>query len=212
MLVEHSLTLPQGDEWEYEVGWAGERVLANKDGSSVCLTSVLRQKDVTNRFPVVAAVIAKLPPASLVLDGVICAIEPWQFDAFDKAGILSSSPLVPRLHLIAMDLLWVDGTDLRQIALVDRKQRLRELVKNTAVLMPGAPAVGADEIFAQAKRVGAEAVIAKRRGSRYRPFGRAGDWVRVAVEATAFARPARAGNDSPLGVGSTNALGFGQMA
>jgi bifunctional non-homologous end joining protein LigD len=182
IVVEHASSLPEGEGWEYELSWPGERVIATKEGDRARIHSVTHARDLTNRFPALAASLVKLRAAELVLEGMIRTVEPWQ-----SAGFIDFAPpsihrqAAGRLRLIAADLLWLDGIDLRPLVLPDRKQRLRTLLRETDLLEAAPLAVPLDEMMAQARRLGADAVIAKKRNSRYRPFGRIGDWVRVSV-------------------------------
>lgn len=188
MLVENARLLPPADGWEFEFAWAGDRVLASKQGADVRLQGVVQRKDLTNRFPVIAATLAKLGRDSLVLDGVIAAIEPSSLAAFGAAMPAMFVPGgAPVLRLIAMDLLWEDDTDMRSQPLAARKASLADLVRGSQVLLPPSPRAGADAI-AEGRHIGAEAVLAKRRQSRYRPYGRNGDWLRIPLEPTPGSR------------------------
>jgi bifunctional non-homologous end joining protein LigD len=181
MLVEHAANLPSGSGWEYEYSWPGERVLAVKDGASVRLTSALHRRDLTNRFPVVAAAVAKLKVASAVLDGVVRAIEPAQWPLFASEAEPAPSG-GGSIRMIATDLLWVDALDLRQLPLGLRREKLREMVDGTAILLTPTLDGATCDMLSAAPEIGADGVVAKRRESRYRPFARAGDWIRVVHE------------------------------
>ncbi len=188
MLVENAPMLPAVEEWELDFAWAGERVLAIKQGADVRLHGVMQRKDLTNRFPVIAATLVKLGRNSLVLDGVIAAIEPSSLAAFGAPMPAMFAPgSAPVLRLIARDLLWEDDTDTRPQSLEDRKARLAGLVRGTPVLLPPSPPPGVD-VIAEGHRIGADAVIARRRQSRYRPYGRNGDWLRIPLEPTPVGR------------------------
>lgn len=188
MQAEYAKLLPAGDDWVYEPCFNGERVLAIKEDGGVRLHTVVHPKDVTNRFPVVAALVARLPVSVVVLEATVCAIDTWQQDAFAPSQSLSAPPFgSATMRLIATDILWRDVFDLRQCPLEERKTNLCELVAGTAALQPLPLSGTVTDIVTQARRLGADAVVAKRGGSRYRPFGRSGDWVRVNVDALAGA-------------------------
>lgn len=212
MLVEHAPALPEGDEWDYEYSWPGERVLGSKDGPCVRIASVLHRRDFTNRFPVVAAAIAKLPATTLVIDGIVGPIDPAALNHYG----LEPGAAAMRIALVAADLLWLDGFDVRQLPLRERKHRLQQLIAGTAILGTGATDVPVAQMITEARRLGAEAVIAKRRSSRYRPFGHSGDWIRVAVEPVMATRaetaPGAGGTAAGIGLRTSSAFGVGQMA
>ena len=90
------------------------------------------------------------------------------------------------LRYYAFDLLHLDGRDLRELPLLERKQRLEQLL---APLPPDHPVrfsdhlIGAGpELYRQACRLGAEGIVAKRMDAPYRS-GRHEDWLKVKCHA-----------------------------
>jgi bifunctional non-homologous end joining protein LigD len=208
MVVERAAQLPYGPEWQYEYSWPGERVLAVKRDASVQLISAAHRRDLTNRFPVIVAAMAKLTANYVVFDGVIRSIEQAQASVFAEAMTIPAGSAA-QLRLIATDVLWIDECDMRQQSLPNRKQRLAALVAGSGIManltLEGPPG----DIIQMAQSVGADGVLAKRRDSRYRPFARAGDWVRVSFDsvtgAVASGHPSSRANKSsapgPFGAG-----------
>src|SRR6266478_8669660 len=68
--------------WVYEEKVDGYRVLAYKDGEHVSLIS-RHAKDLTARFPELAAAIANLRPETLVLDGEVAAYDEQLVSRFE---------------------------------------------------------------------------------------------------------------------------------
>jgi bifunctional non-homologous end joining protein LigD len=66
-------SLPQGQEWLYEVKFDGYRCLAGRDSAGVTLWS-RRANLFTNQFPNIARGCEQLPPGTLV-DGEIVALD-----------------------------------------------------------------------------------------------------------------------------------------
>lgn len=181
MVMDRAAQLPEGPEWQYEFAWPGERVLALKQGASVQLMSAVHRRDLTNRFPVIVAAMAKLNVNYVMLDGLIRRLEPPQ------TAYLGVSEISSRPRFIVSDVLWVDERDARQLSLGERRRRLQDLIAGTDLLLAQLSGGSSSEIIDLAKQVGASDIIAKRRSSRYRPFARTGDWIRINV-ATADAR------------------------
>jgi len=73
MLASSAATLPEGDQWSYEVKWDGYRTLALKDGSRVKLLS-RNLKDATTLYPALARDVATLRAKSVLLDGEAVAV------------------------------------------------------------------------------------------------------------------------------------------
>ena len=66
-------SLPQGQEWLYEVKFDGYRCLAGRDAKGVTLWS-RRENLFTEQFPRIAQAFEELPPNTLV-DGEIVALD-----------------------------------------------------------------------------------------------------------------------------------------
>jgi bifunctional non-homologous end joining protein LigD len=173
-------SLPEGDEWSYEVKLDGYRALVIKDGERIQLRS-RTGKDLTRTYQSVAAAASRLRTAQAVLDGEIVAI--------DESGRPSFQALQHRAahreHTIvfyAFDLLHEDGTDLTDLPLVTRRHRLARLLGDSGLLLsielPGTP----QEVIDAVSGLGLEGVIAKRRSSRYTPGERHSSWVKLKLD------------------------------
>jgi bifunctional non-homologous end joining protein LigD len=79
------------------------------------------------RFESLQKALAKLPVQDAILDGeVVC---------LDQNGMSRLSALLERRKapvFYAFDLLWLDGSDLKDLPLIERKTRLSELVQSSA--------------------------------------------------------------------------------
>jgi bifunctional non-homologous end joining protein LigD len=80
-----------------------------------------------------------------------------------------------RLVMIAFDLLYLSGQDLRKLPLFERKTHLKKLIEKTAIQFSESFAVEGKEMFAHACKAGLEGVVSKVRDSRYLS-GRSRDW------------------------------------
>ena len=69
--------------------------------------------------------LTKLPVQSAIIDGEIVCLDAHGVSRFNELFTRKAQPV-----LYAFDLLWLDGEDLRQTALLDRKRRLAELIKS----------------------------------------------------------------------------------
>ena len=78
----------------------------------------------------------------------------------------------------AFDLLYLDGYDLRQVALIERKQLLESILTPSAVLRYSEHFPGAGDAMLQAAReTGLEGLMAKRADSRYESR-RSSEWIK----------------------------------
>ena len=71
---------PSGATWLHEIKHDGFRVIARKDGERVRLYS-RPGNDLTYRFRLIVAGLARLPARSCIIDG-----EPWPWAVFDYIG------------------------------------------------------------------------------------------------------------------------------
>jgi bifunctional non-homologous end joining protein LigD len=165
---------PAGDEWLHEQKFDGYRIGLRIDGASIQLWS-RRGQEWTADFPSVVAAGARLGVRQALIDGEIAVLLPSGVTSFQA---LQNRPASTRFTYFAFDLLHLDGEDLRDRPLIERKKRLRQLVgrKKTGVIRYSDHVVGGGrDFFATACRLGLEGIVSKRGDARYRA-GRNGDW------------------------------------
>jgi bifunctional non-homologous end joining protein LigD len=113
-------------DWVYEVKYDGFRALLEIDGAGAHLVSRNR-----NRFrhldPLAAALAKRLHVANAVLDGEVCCV--------DETGRPIFIDLLRRKEpcFVAFDLLWLNSEDLRSLPLVERKKRLKRLLRRRII-------------------------------------------------------------------------------
>ena len=81
-----------------------------------------------------------------------------------------------KIVLVAFDLLYLKGHDLRKLPLVERKAELKKIIQHTDIQSDSFDVDGA-EVFAHACKVGLEGVVSKIRDSSYLS-GRGNDWMK----------------------------------
>ena len=173
-------SLPDGDDWSYEVKLDGYRALVIKDGERIQLRS-RTGKDLTRTYQPVATAAAKLRTALAVLDGEIVAIDASgrpSFQALQHRSAHRDYTIV----FYAFDLLHEDGTDLKDLPLATRRERLTRVLGNSGILLsielPGTP----QEVIEAVSGLGLEGIVAKRRSSRYTPGERHSAWVKLKLD------------------------------
>jgi bifunctional non-homologous end joining protein LigD len=80
-----------------------------------------------------------------------------------------------KIVLIAFDLLYLNGYDLRKLPLIERKAHLKRLIAKTDLQFSESFEVEGGEMYRHACKVGLEGVVSKVRDSRY-SSGRGNDW------------------------------------
>jgi bifunctional non-homologous end joining protein LigD len=182
MLATLAKELPKGNDWLYEVKWDGYRAIAYVRGGEAELVS-RNDKDLTGRFPTVRrALQGAVRTPDCVLDGEVCALDE---DGRATFSAMQQGRPDTRYLYVAFDVLEVDGEPVLDLPLVERRERLEQLLDLRK------PEVQVSEGFDDgpgllrvAEQQGYEGVIAKRRDSRYEPGRRTGQWLKIKTHQT----------------------------
>ena len=132
--------------------------------------------DWTKRFKKVADDAWHISAGSAIIDGEIvvpAADGTTDFSVLQNQLRGKSDKIV----MVAFDLLYLNGYDLRKLPLIERKAHLKKLVAGTAIQFSESFEVDGAEMFAHACGIGLEGVVSKVRDSRY-TSGRGNDWVK----------------------------------
>ena len=160
-----------------EVKYDGFRALAGLSGGKLSLQS-RNGLDLAGRFPSVGTALARVVVGEAVLDGEIVAGR----GGGSRFQALQGTPA--DVGYAVFDLLWLDGEDLRQRPLEERRELLESLLADAPETIEVAEEVEGPiaKALARARQRRWEGVLAKRRGSTYRG-GRSRDWLKVKVAA-----------------------------
>jgi hypothetical protein len=144
--------------WIYEEKVDGWRVLAYKEAAGVRLMS-RNAKDLTRRFPELAAAVTALKPPTLLLDGEIAVFDNQLISHFEWIRTQPKDEPATPPTLIAFDCLYTRGKDLRKRPLRVRWNVHEELVDGHALVLP-ARRLADDGLKARAQ-------VLERRGQLY---------------------------------------------
>ncbi len=172
---------PGGKEWLHEVKFDGYRMQAAIAGTGVRLLT-RSGLDWTDRFGgAITAALGRLKCSDAVLDGEVVVLADNGVSSFAQLQAALSEDRTDGMIYYVFDLMRLDGEDLRDEPLVERKQRLRDLLADQAqdaALRFSEHFVEPGKIMLEhACRMGLEGVVSKRADSRYRG-GRGHDWVK----------------------------------
>jgi len=167
--------VPRGARWVHEIKFDGYRVqlhIANDD----IKVFTRRGNDWTKRFKKIAADAYLINAGSAIIDGEIvvpAADGSTDFSVLQNELKGKSTKIV----MVAFDLLYLNGYDLRKLPLVERKAHLKKLITNTDIQFSESFEVDGPDMYRHACSVGLEGVVSKVRDSRY-ASGRGNDWSR----------------------------------
>jgi bifunctional non-homologous end joining protein LigD len=173
-------SLPEGDQWLYELKLDGYRALLIKEGEKVRIIS-RNQNDLTANYPAIVAAATKLKTQSAVLDGEVVALDAHgrpSFQALQHRATQGSHAIA----YYAFDLLHLDGRDLTREPLDARRTLLPKVLKGGGILLSDELKGTAAQVTEVVRRLGLEGVIAKRRDSRYDAGQRSGAWLKLKLE------------------------------
>jgi bifunctional non-homologous end joining protein LigD len=171
---------PPPGEWIYEIKLDGFRALAFKEEGQVRLLS-RNEKDFNAKFPEVAEAVAGLSAKEAVLDGEIVALDSKGRSSFQLLQAYDIGEERPAIFFYVFDLLRLEGKDLRKEPLVKRKELLEKLLKKApSVIRYSASLEGpVDKLLDEARRLGLEGLMAKRKDSVYEDGRRSGAWIKL---------------------------------
>ncbi len=171
--------VPDGDRWLHEIKLDGYRMIAFLDHGAVRLVS-RSGHDWTERFGTIAAGAAALGAEQAILDGEVVVLRDDGTSDFQALQNHARRGQEARLHFAVFDLLYLNGHDLRGVALEDRKRLLATLLpRHTDVLRCVDHVVGhGDTFLSHACALELEGAVSKRRDAPYRS-GRGRDWVKT---------------------------------
>jgi DNA ligase D-like protein (predicted ligase) len=167
--------------WIYERKLDGIRCLAHRDGGGAAKLFSRTDRGMDGDYPGVVEALSVERCRDFVVDGEVVA--------FDSRGVTSFQRLQRRGHervaifLYVFDVLRLDGEDVRELPLRERKARLRRSLDfhGPVRYTPHRNEVG-EEMYRQACQKGLEGIIAKRADSPYRAT-RSSDWRKLKCHA-----------------------------
>jgi bifunctional non-homologous end joining protein LigD len=180
---------PLGDDWLFEIKWDGVRAIAYVENEEVRLVSRngLRCE---RQYPELAAIPHQVAARQAVLDGEIAVLDRKGASRFHLiqprianndpntvAHLVRSTPVV----YFVFDALYVDGYDLRGVALEERRKVLEALVTpgpslRISEVFPG----GGEDLLEAARAHDLEGIVGKRASSVYESR-RSREWAKIKI-------------------------------
>ncbi len=180
---------PRGDEWLFEIKWDGVRAVAFIESEQVRLQSRSGLR-CERQYPELAVIHHQVAAEQAVLDGEIAVL--------DEKGVSRFHLIQPRIansdpntiaHLVrstpvvyfVFDLLYLDGYDLHNVHLSERRRLLDQVVTpgGSLRISEAFPGAGA-ELLDAARENGLEGILAKHAASFYESK-RSRDWLKIKI-------------------------------
>jgi len=179
--------------WLFEIKWDGYRAVSFIENGNVRLLS-RNHNDLTPRYPELRGLPEFVRAKNAILDGEVVVLDEQGRASFSlmqqRTGIRNhgrQGPARSDLPIIyyVFDVIYLDGYDLRKVALEDRKRVLRQIVSDGENVrysdhFPG----NGVTLFEAAKQKGLEGIVAKKALSCYEER-RSHEWLKIKITQTA---------------------------
>lgn len=173
---------PEGDQWVHEIKFDGYRLLGFLAEGEVRLRT-RNGKDWTPNFPSIAAAMRKLKCDSVVIDMEAIVLDAKGKSNFQRLqAALGEGGHPENIVAYVFDLLHLNGKDLTQLPMTQRKSALKTLLEKSkqepVIRYSDHFAVEGAEMHRQACAKGLEGIISKRQDALY-VAGRQKTWLKV---------------------------------
>ncbi len=175
-LAAQTTEAPRSSGWVHELKLDGYRIQARKDGDRVQLLT-RTGLDWTHRMKSIAAEIGDLPVDSAIIDGEVVVLSANGTTSFADLQAAFQEGANKPLTYFAFDLLHLNGHNLRDLPLTERKAFLSQFFGDSDGALRFCEHVDApgDLVFKKACELHAEGIISKRAECKY-ISGRTSDW------------------------------------
>jgi len=168
---------PVGPDWLHEVKHDGFRILARKQGERVRVWS-RRGADFTDRFSRIAEAVRGFDADDALIDGEAVV---FKGDGRSDFHALLTKRGGVQASLVALDLLRLNGDDLRLRPIEARRETLVRIVakrRSDGILFSEALAAEGAVVFVKSCELGLEGIVSKRAGSFYKS-GPSRNWLKT---------------------------------
>lgn len=178
-------------DWLFEIKWDGYRAVAFLDHSRLRLVS-RNQNDLTAQYPDLHDLPNFVRARTAILDGEIVALDEHgrssfslmqQRTGFRERGRRVAAKSEISVLYYAFDLLYLDGYDLRRVALEQRKATLASvlILPNDTIRLSDHFVANGNALFDVARQKGLEGILAKKRASLYEQR-RSSEWLKIKIK------------------------------
>lgn len=163
------------DEYLYELKWDGYRIISSVQDGQVRMNS-RSGLDYTNKYPPVAGALAKLGH-DVVIDGEVVVFGKDGKPDFDALQLYNghNTPI----RYCVFDLLAMDGNNLMDLPLTQRKELLKALVAGKDIFYFSESYDDGKALYQRSLDENLEGIVAKKKDSAYVPGDRSYNWLKV---------------------------------
>lgn len=164
-------------DWFFEIKWDGYRAIAETEKGKVKLYS-RNLLSFENKFSNIVSELKKINH-DVVLDGEIVALDENGKPSFQLLQDYEKNPKTELVYYV-FDILYLDGTDLQNKPLWERKKILSEIIPKTGqIILSEHIEKNGINFFEAAKKQGLEGIVAKDKNSTYQQGVRGQNWLKI---------------------------------
>jgi bifunctional non-homologous end joining protein LigD len=175
MLCTLTKEVLQDPEYLYELKWDGYRIISYMNNGKVRMDS-RSALDYTRKYPNVGKALAQLNH-DVVLDGEVVVFNQDGLPDFDALQLYDGHDAP--ISYCVFDILWLDGYDLTDLPLTDRKIILKSLLEGNEILKYSESFDDGKALYDKVIEMNMEGIVAKKRDSNYVPGQRADNWLKT---------------------------------
>ena len=163
------------DNYLYEIKWDGYRIMSYARKSRVTLSS-RSGLDYSNKYPNIVSALKALDH-EFILDGEVVVLNDEGLPDFNALQNYNGqdSPIVYYIF----DIVWLDGYDLKNLPLVERREILTHLITDNETLKVNAAFEDGPGLYQEMLKRHLEGIIAKKKDSTYREGERKNNWLKI---------------------------------
>jgi bifunctional non-homologous end joining protein LigD len=178
MLASLSKNVSNSELYQYEVKWDGYRIISFVKNGNVRLDS-RGHENYTNRYPLVIEALQTLN-RDVVIDGEIVVFDEEGKPNFNMAQLYNGKT-TPITYYV-FDIIYIDGYDVRELPLVERKAILQQIVKGNNIIKFSESFDDGEGLFELMQEKAWEGIVAKRKDSEYLEDDRSYRWMKYPVK------------------------------
>jgi bifunctional non-homologous end joining protein LigD len=166
--------------WIFEMKHDGFRAVSEISPGRKPVIYSRNNLPLNTRFPEIAEALGEISETA-VLDGEIVSVDEKGISRFQLLQNFHREPQ-GKLRYYVFDVLYLNGRDLRDLPLRERKRILRDVLPDSEVVRYSdhIEEQGRD-FYREARKIGLEGVIAKNEESPYRTGKRSSDWLKIKI-------------------------------
>ncbi|MGJ1435684.1 DNA ligase D [Sphingobacterium siyangense] len=165
------------EEWIYEVKWDGYRAVSFINKGTVEIKS-RNDKSYNDKFYPIYDQLKELG-VNAILDGEVVVLGESGTANFGSLQNWRSEADGDLVYYV-FDILWYNGQDLTDLPLIERKAILKEILpKSDSILVSEHFETSGIQFLEEARKLGLEGIMAKRKDSVYHVHNRSKDWLKI---------------------------------